>query len=103
MPRYVVLLEGSGPPAASAQQLGGVASAMLNWLDELREAGVLVSTGVPDARRMNALDLGPAVHACIVVQAGSDDDAHALAATCPPATRLVAAVVPMRDAAGATW
>ena len=93
----MVLLEGDTLMASSAHQLGSMTAVLVTWLDELRDAGVLVATGVPDGDLLARVGGSPPLRACILIDAPNDDDARALAATCPSQVRLEADVVRMRD------
>lgn len=84
MPQYVVLLEGGAPVGASAQQLGRLTEAMAVWIAELRAARVLVARGTTEPGRLSTLLNSGDLRGCVIIAVDGDDDANAVAATCPP-------------------
>lgn len=91
----MVLLKGGAPRPASAQHLGSMASALVNWLDELRAVGVLVAMGVPESEPAMELTGESPVQGCIIIAVQSDDDARAVADTCPVDAQLRPSIVRM--------
>ncbi len=84
MPHYVVVLEGGMPARASAQQLGRMTGAMAVWIADLRAARVLVARGATAPGRLGTLLTSGDLVGCVVIAVDGDDDANAVAATCPP-------------------
>lgn len=84
MPHYVVVLEGGVPIGVSAQQLGRLTEVMAVWVAELRAARVLVARGATEPGRFSTLLTSGDLLGCVVIAVDGDDDANAVAATCPP-------------------
>lgn len=90
---YVVLLMHRDARADSASGLGQSIAATVRWLEELRQAGVLLARGAAVDPPLEGMLAAGALQGCLVLSADRDDDAHALAATCPADAHMHTTVI----------
>ncbi len=95
MTTYLVLLRRGARAPDSPRHLGTVANVTLEWVDELRAAGVLLATGTPDADAVLELTDEHPVRGCLLITAPTDEVARAVAGTCPVPAQLRPSVVRM--------
>ena len=105
MAHYLVLLLGGAPARLSSGALGRATASTMTWFEQLSAAGVLVARAAADEDVGASLAGNAGVHGCLLIDAAGDDDAHALAATCPLGGEVRAEVMrltyePSRAASG---